>query len=499
MLNWMTLVLLALIIGLIYVFLVWNFDYWRRRGIKQAKAYPLVGNFPSQYTQKRNVAYDIDDIYRQYNNTDNFVGVINCRTPQLLILSPEYVHKVYVNDFRYFYDNEFALFMDKKKDILANNPFMLRGEEWKRRRAELTPGLTTSRTASIYPVTQKIVDSFVEYIRKETRIPPPDGLDAKKLSLRFTADVVSDSVLGIKANCLSDNPTPVFEMMQKAFSQSTFFMIFMSISTLLPGIRKLYLPRFFPFEVQEFFCDLMKRAIELRHRSGNANRIDFLNYMIELQEKRNLSLHEVTSHSMSFLTDGFETTAGVLATTLLMLARNPEAQQRVREEVGTESLSIEALWQIPYLQACIHETIRMFPPLLFARKLCTQPYELVNKDGTRIVLKRDDVVLLPVYSLHYDPQYYPDPHSFKPERFLEDENGIKKYRDMGVYLGFGDGPRICIGMRFALTQMMAALVGILRNFNVKVNHKTRSDNQLDDVYFLAALKGGVWLDFEELK
>jgi len=50
-------------------------------------------------------------------------------------------------------------------------------------------------------------------------------------------------------------------------------------------------------------------------------------------------------------------------------------------------------------------------------------------------------------------------------------------------------------MRFALTQLKAALVEIVRNFDIKVNPKTRQDNQFDDTYFMAALKGGVWLDF----
>lgn len=52
-------------------------------------------------------------------------------------------------------------------------------------------------------------------------------------------------------------------------------------------------------------------------------------------------------------------------------------------------------------------------------------------------------------------------------------------------------------MRFALTQIKAALVSIVRSFNVKINPRTRMDNQLDDTYFMSTLKGGIWLDFEE--
>jgi len=54
-------------------------------------------------------------------------------------------------------------------------------------------------------------------------------------------------------------------------------------------------------------------------------------------------------------------------------------------------------------------------------------------------------------------------------------------------------------MRFALTQLKSAVVEIVRNFNIKPNPKTRTDNYLDETFFMATLKGGIWLDFEERK
>lgn len=56
--------LLVGLLALFYVFLVWNFGYWKKRGIPEAKAWPFVGSFPSMFTQKRNTVYDIDDIYK---------------------------------------------------------------------------------------------------------------------------------------------------------------------------------------------------------------------------------------------------------------------------------------------------------------------------------------------------------------------------------------------------------------------------------------------------
>jgi len=62
------LVLVLTLLVLVYVFLTWNFNYWRKRGIKTAPTWPFVGSFPSIFTRKRNIAYDIDDIYEYVYN-----------------------------------------------------------------------------------------------------------------------------------------------------------------------------------------------------------------------------------------------------------------------------------------------------------------------------------------------------------------------------------------------------------------------------------------------
>lgn len=60
-------------------------------------------------------------------------------------------------------------------------------------------------------------------------------------------------------------------------------------------------------------------------------------------------------------------------------------------------------------------------------------------------MEKNDVILIPAYSLHHDESIYEEPELFKPERFLPENGGLKSYRDRGVFLAFGDGPRVCLG------------------------------------------------------
>lgn len=63
-----------------------------------------------------------------------------------------------------------------------------------------------------------------------------------------------------------------------------------------------------------------------------------------------------------------------------------------------------------------------------------------------MTIEKGTVVVIPIYSIHHDPEHYPNPEVFDPERFNEANGGIKNYRDKGVYLPFGDGPRMCLGI-----------------------------------------------------
>ncbi|KAH8341314.1 hypothetical protein KR059_002579 [Drosophila kikkawai] len=489
---------IAILLALIYRFLTWNFDHWRKKGIRTAPTWPLVGSFPSIFTRRRNIAYDYDDIYEQFKDTDKIVGVFNTRVPQLLVTCPEYIYKIYATDFRSFHNNEWEKFLDKKTDkILGNNPFLLTGDEWKEKRSEITPGLSPNRVKAVYPISQSVCKKFVDFIRRQQKIATSQGLDAMELSLCYTTEVVSDCVLGISAQSFGDTRTPMVRMTQRVFNSSFGFIFFNMLANLWPTIRKFYSVAFFNKEAVEFFSDIIRRCITLRQTSPTQQRDDFLKYMLQLQEKKGLDTEELTTHTMTLLTDGFETTAMVLAHTLLMLARHPEEQQKVLEEIGSADFTFDQLTDLPYLEACLHETLRLFSPQVAARKKVTESYDFVNKNGVTLRANPGDVVTIPVKAIHHDPQYYENPDSFKPERFLEANGGVKEYRERGVYLAFGNGPRICPGMRFALTQIKTALVEIVRHFEIKVNPKTRSDDQIDNTFFMATLKGGIWLDFKE--
>lgn len=110
----------------------------------------------------------------------------------------------------------------------------------------------------------------------------------------------------------------------------------------------------------------------------------------------------------------------------------------------------------PFLRA---ETLRLHPPFGTVARKCTKDYKI---NDTNIVIAEGTSIIIPVAAIHRDPKYFPDPNEFRPERF-EDDGINKSFREM-PYIPFGDGPRICIGLRLAKLQVKIGLVLLLKKF-----------------------------------
>jgi cytochrome P450 len=153
---------------------------------------------------------------------------------------------------------------------------------------------------------------------------------------------------------------------------------------------------------------------------------------------------------MSMILAGHETTTGELAWAFLLLAHNPAVQDRLIEEIDSDS-------DEEYLTATVHETMRDKPVFLFAI-----PREVVKPVEIGGWTYPPPVHLAGcTYLMHHNPELYPNPHEFRPERFVGETQQSR------TWLPWGGGRKHCLGRHFALTEVKAVLREVLSTRRVQ--------------------------------
>lgn len=103
--------------------------------------------------------------------------------------------------------------------------------------------------------------------------------------------------------------------------------------------------------------------------------------------------------------------------------------------------------------------------------------------------------MISVYAIHHDPEIYPDPEVFDPERFTEQE--VRK-RHPCAFMPFGEGPRNCIGLRFGMMQARIGLATLIANFKFKKSEKSVIPLEFSKKSMILTPLGGLWLDVENI-
>lgn len=134
------------------------------------------------------------------------------------------------------------------------------------------------------------------------------------------------------------------------------------------------------------------------------------------------------------------------------------------------------------------ETLRKYPSLPALNRICTKDYQI---PGSNCIIEKGTSVMIPSFSLHRDPKYYPNPMKFDPNRFLAANTANKTFIDM-PYMPFGDGPRNCIGLRLGKLQTKVGLLSMLQKYKYNLV-EPQKDIIISPKTVLMAPVGGIHL------
>jgi cytochrome P450 len=218
---------------------------------------------------------------------------------------------------------------------------------------------------------------------------------------------------------------------------------------------------------QEVLDSLVYRIIADRKAQGNASQQDdVLSLLITAMDEdgSQMTLKQLRDETMTLFLAGHETTALTLAWTWYLLGENPSTEARLHEELngvlGGRAPEPSDLERLPYLQAVVNESLRLYSPAAVMSRLGTAPFSLGGYDfpaGTTAIMSQ--------WVMHRDPRFFDDPLAFRPERWLD---GLENRLPKGAYFPFGDGPRRCIGQGFALLDTYLVLGVMAQKFRFRL-------------------------------
>ncbi|KAI8786628.1 cytochrome P450 3A7 [Biomphalaria glabrata] len=489
--SWLIALLVILLLLFAFVhYMTSSHGTFQKLGIDIPPKSPVLGHFG--HALKYGV-FDVQTVFYQKFKDKKVYGWYDTRTPVLVVKDLDMIKDILVKHFNSFVDRR--VFMEHDVPF-RDNLLTLRGDRWKHVRSSVSPTFSSGRIKKMSPHIERNAKILLENLKEKQE--SGQEVELKEICEFFALDTIASIAFGIDINTLKKPENKFAQEIKKITNPNPLLLAIVFLFPFLgPWFTRIGLP-FFPKKSMNYLASAVDSVMAERKRDGTEGTVnDFLDLVTsEAQEqgvKERLSLSEIHAQSIIFIFGGLETVSTVMSFTLFLLAVHPEclerAQKEVDEKIGKDFPCSENVQNLHYLDMCINEAIRMVPPAFFLDRQCV---ESIDINGVHI--PKGMVVLIPVYAIHNDPNFWPEPEKFDPERFTPEN---KETRHPYAFFPFGHGPRNCIGMRLALMELKIAIAAVLQRYTLVPCSKTVYPFHLSKIR--ARTTNGTWVKINPRK
>jgi len=370
-----------------------------------------------------------------------------------LLLHPDQIQHVMVKNNKNY--TKATRGVMKLRTVFGTGLLTSEGEFWRRQRRIAQPAFKRGTIGGFVTLMENASVELCESWEQHYVGKP--AFDLYEEMMRVTLKIVSMTLLGID---VSEATSSVGHALEDALNITNARLL-----------RPIDIPTWFPTEENR----RLKRATRELHTvvhqiisNQRAKELDTSNLLSMLVHARDpetgegMSDDELRDEVLIMFVAGHETTANTLSWLWYSLSQSPEAEQKVFEEITAiadgDTITLEQLSQLVYTEAVIKETLRLYPPgWWFARRA------LADDEVGGYFVPEGQHVWMCAYLTHRHSKLWPDPNSFRPQRFL-DKNISDEQRFS--YFPFGGGPRQCIGDHFAMIEMKIIIASIIKRFRL---------------------------------
>lgn len=345
---------------------------------------------------------------------------------------------------------------DLIKRYLGKGLFTLDGESWLSRRRLMQPAFHRQR---LHGLAVSMTDATERMLAGWAQQPANAPLAIHEEMMKVTLQIAGQALFSI--DLLGDA-----KKVGDAFVETTAYTSKRMQTPFLP-------PRFLPTGQNRRFNQASKTldqtiyAMIRKRRQQQTDAADLLSMLMAARDAETGATmsDEQLRHEIALLIfAGHDTTANALTWAFYLLSQHPAEEAKLHAELESvlqgRTPTIEDLPNLPYTRMVIEETLRLYPP---AWTIGRQSIEADVVDGYTIPAKAN--LIVPIYVIHHDPRWWPEPERFDPERFTPERSAN---RHKFAYLPFGAGPRLCIGNNFAMIEAQLVLATIAQRYRLRL-------------------------------
>jgi len=375
----------------------------------------------------------------------------------LIVNKPEWVRAVLADEDGIFPKSD--LMTGALEPLIGDSIFVSSGETWRRQRRMVAPAFSQLRVNDAF---EGMAGAVAKAQARLDRCAQTGETFSIELAMsHLTADVICRSVFSTDLS--GQAAQDVYEAF-KVFERSA---AHVELSKLIfdPPFKEIAQHA----EVLEACVRIRRRLLDLvePHLAPDAAFSDIASDVIAARDEetgRPFGREELIDQLGVFFLAGHETTASALTWVFYLLAQSPALLARLRDEldavVGGGPITYDQVQRLSYVRAVIKETLRLYPPITFLPRVALKPTTI-----GRFRLRRGAMVMIAPWAVHRHKKLWERPNDFDPDRFApENEAKIAP----GMYIPFGQGPRICVGANFSLIESALILASLARRYDFEM-------------------------------
>jgi len=520
-------IVLVVLAGLVFFYhkVTKQFGFFKDQGMPFSKpSFPLGSKEAGKMISGKISFFDLErNMVKEEFPEEKVFGYFMFGQPTFVINDQELAKRIMIKDFEYFTD--LRTLRDSNK-INNANLANLSGDQWKQMRSFMGRVMTSGKLKSMSKQMVKVGEQFEEYLGKV--VDEGVDVDMKVVGGQLTLDSIATAGFGIAIDSFKE-PDNTFRVMAMTLISapgyaSQYFMAKLIAVSILPSwFINLFKIQLWDKKANNFFVDIIKKSYTRHMQSGETSN-DIVGTLVEelknidskpkpaeleddfekdavfdtsgVKDIKEFEFDEETmlvANILLFFIAGFDTTSTGVALACHKLALYPEIQERVYDEIesiiGDNEVTYDNVQSLKYMDMFISESLRHHSKESFCahERLCTKDYRIPE---TNFIIPKGRYVKLYFADMSHSKDNFINPSEFDPEN-CNPQNNPNKF----ALQGFGQGPRNCIGMRFALLVMKISLVFLLRKHRVVRGPRT-TDKLISDIHNPTIFKDGAFVGIE---